>query len=799
MRDLFTYPNNPSTYYIDPTYYGDNDAGWVKRMNHYLGLNPDNSGNSYYIGGVKFTSDTTLASASTFIGKYFNYVDNKGQNFLSRYGWSSPNWVEGEWQEEKFEISEARLKRDNMSDATYKYTITVPQITGTKWGSSHYHTFADSDSVYIDDLVPDLISPADSSATEYFVQESTTTPGKFTVSTSSSSVVNPGTTASTRTRAMTAGDLLHRQGSGSRMRFASVHNLETGDRIRFNATTGSGDFFTSVDSGDTVHQHDVDLYVTKVSEYSIDLFTDSARTTGATLTEHYEHTTGDRGVFTFTNSSTTDNLEVNLTGIDISSQSATFKDVVNNQRTHGWCRVYFSNTTGTITEDNVDCAVPIDTSLQYSNIFYYRKTDTDEIKILESRSQDPEIVADFELGPSSSTDVNIMLIDPSEEIASRLVNVELMERVLTHSTAYVSTYDQTGDADYYLYDAKIIQKGNVRFRYDEDDGSGNAQQTSGAVLADDYWNPGSDTSTTYASGEKPGITVSLDASTDRFDDLTITSGGSMPYSKVSTTNYDKKAIYFVTEASDFIPSSTALELEEQHALDNDWDGSVDFDGTRIWPQHIKPTNASLTTVQPSSVVRSQNGTKYVRTSGVTKYQIKLDYGLMTYDDYKEFQRVVQGAQGQVVPFYLNLIYSDGTRLLFRNNTDASVTVVPRLGAPQQSAATSGTEPLATDTTILYDGFPNNYTEINAGDLVISGSYPNGNLRMVMNNPVANIFGEAIVQFDRPWGQTGTFHSPLYADPTHIIVTLADDAFDVNKSINGLYSFSITFDADEFKG
>ena len=71
--------------------------------------------------------------------------------------------------------------------------------------------------------------------------------------------------------------------------------------------------------------------------------------------------------------------------------------------------------------------------------------------------------------------------------------------------------------------------------------------------------------------------------------------------------------------------------------------------------------------------------------------------------------------------------------------------------------------------------------------------------MVMNNPVANIFGEALIQFDRPWGQTNQYHKPLYSDPSHIIVTLAEDSFVVDKSIHGLYTFSVTFDADEFKG
>lgn len=797
MRDLFTYPSNPSTYYIDPTYYGDNDSGWVKRMNHYLGLNPDNSGNSYYIGGISFTSDTTLASASTFIGKYYEYVDNKGSNYLSRYGWAQPNWVEGDWREESFVPTSVTVSRPTYSSTDVTYHITLPEITGTKWGSGHYHTFSDGDDLYVD-VADDGLS----SSTRFYAQETGTqaNPGRITLSTASGSVVNPNV-VSTLSRSVATGDLVHAIGSATRFRGNGVHNLETGDSIQFRASAGSGDIFTNVQSGDTALQENATYYIEKISNYSFDMYTDAARTTGASLTETYLTNTVSNGIFSFSNTDTVNNLEVNLQNIDISSQDSAFRTLVNTTQTEGWCRLYFNNTVGTITEDNVDCTVPIDTSLQTTNIFYYKKTATDEIKLLATRELNPanEVIADFELGTSSSTDVRMMIIDVAKEITARDVSIEWLSRSFDVTNAKIAKQDLTGNVDYYLYDATIIQKGNATFYYNEDDGSGNAQQTSGAVLADDYWNPGATSSTAYASGEKPGVTVSL--SSGKFDDLSITSGGSMPYSKVSTTDYEKKAIYFVTEASNFIPTSTTLELEEQHSLDNDWDGSKDYDNTRIWPQHKKPTRAELTTVQPSSVVRAQNGTKYVRTSGVTKYQIKLDFGPMRYEDFKEFQRVVQGARGQAIPFYLNLRYSDETRLLFRNDTNKTVTVVPRLGAPQSATPADpnrGTSPQATDTTILYDGFPNNYSEITAGDLVISSKYANGNLRMVMNNPVANIFGEALVQFDRPWGETNAFHEPLHADPSHIIVTLAEDSFVVDKSIHGLYTFSVTFDADEWK-
>lgn len=90
MRDIFTYPNNPATGYIDPDYYGDNPGfdGFTKRiidlqLGNYLpwpNLTPPQSGGYPYLGNV------------TTIGKYYNYYDTvNGIHNLRIYDfWKNP-------------------------------------------------------------------------------------------------------------------------------------------------------------------------------------------------------------------------------------------------------------------------------------------------------------------------------------------------------------------------------------------------------------------------------------------------------------------------------------------------------------------------------------------------------------------------------------------------------------------------------------------------------------------------------------------------------------------------------------
>jgi hypothetical protein len=434
-------------------------------------------------------------------------------------------------------------------------------------------------------------------------------------------------------------------------------------------------------------------------------------------------------------------------------------------------------------------------------------------------------VADALLGNGGAADVSVQVIaSGSVDIRVHLINparnnggYQLIHRniPIDGSTEIRGAVDGSGDPHYYMSDASLIQRGLRDFLYNQDDGTGAAETVAGARLAQNYYAAGAINSTSFLSDsfsttqtQAPTVSITVDSVADggKLDDFTITHGGIRSRTEALQTDGTKSVIHFIDQASNFIPSTTTLDDEEaDFDTDAEWDGSQDFDDTRIWPDHVKPVSAELTVESPTSVTRSQNGTKYARDSGIVRYQVKLNYGLMSDADFRKFQARFEAARGQTIPFYLKLKYPDGTRLLFNNKdnhkySDSYYTtpqvVVPRVGLDPDNP-TRGCQPLATANLVHLDGIPNNFEWIELGEHFIMGDQGNGNLFIANNTAQANIFGEIRVRLTQPVGDL-TFHRAVYSNPSHLVVTLAEDSIQINKSINGFYSFSCTFDADEFK-
>ena len=965
MRDLFKYPTAGSNgYYIDDTYYGDATQGFAKRVTEYAAGN--------YIGSLEILgadTATKAANISGFIGKYYNYVDDKGSNFLSRYGWAVSNWVEGIWAPMSLVPTVLEFVRPNgtVSD-TLVYRVTFPQITGTKWGSSHYHFFADQDEI------GQVINGNDGVAN---------TAGFYARNVASTTVDVSSTQGSyTFPRTFTRGNGVsaewHRQGTGVYWRPHSSNDFETGDKVRLDQG------FTEGHDTGTANSTSTDFYLEKIGSQTYEVFTDSGRSTKATLAENY-HGTVDT-TFTITPGATSRTVDLN--SLDLSAASSTVRNQIIAEG-QGWMRLTYLNNTGGTIDPDIDSNLPITTSVDFDNTFYFTSSGdqtTPVVNIFDARGSSTNAdfqlfttttgflttatpasnrtpgtytnvattggsgtglrvnatvrhvidsftnisaadasrtagtytnvattggtgsgltvdvtvdgsgavtsltvntagsnytaagetitIADSDLGgggaanvtadtvtvggavvisintagngyannetiniadsllgnggaadvavqvsASGSVDIRIHLINPARNSGG----YELIHRniALDGTTEVRGAVDGSGNPHYYMSDANLVQRGLRDFQYYIDNGSGVQQTVAGARLAQNYYAAGATSSTSFLPSsfsttqtQAPTVTITVDSVSagGRLDDFTITHGGIRSRTEALQTDGTKSAIHFIDQASNFIPSTTTLDDEEAadssngaHDTDVEWDGTQTYDLSRIWPQHVKPVSAELTVESPTSVTRSQNGTKYARDSGIVRYQIKLNYGLMSYEDYRIFQARFEAARGQTIPFYINLKYSDGTRLLFdtptnRTYSDSYYTsadqVVPRIGLDPANP-TRGCQPLATANLVHLDGIPNNHTWIELGEHMIMGDQGNGNLFIANNTARANIFGEARVRLTQPVGDI-SFHRAAFNNPTHVVVTLAEDSIQINKSINGFYSFSCTFDADEFK-
>jgi len=228
--------------------------------------------------------------------------------------------------------------------------------------------------------------------------------------------------------------------------------------------------------------------------------------------------------------------------------------------------------------------------------------------------------------------------------------------------------------------------------------------------------------------------------------------------------------------------------------DDEWDSDA-FSTSKTWPNVVTPNGIKVTMVQPGSVTRSQNGTKYVRTSGIIKHQLEVSYPPMTYDNFREYEAVAQAARGQATPFYFNIKDQNGSYDLLFSRTDQYANSYITTTRVRANVAVGG-------KTILVEGFEANQPDVFVrGEALIVGGVgsANGNIVQVINDNVAsNIYGEAKFRIAHGSNTALDGYDTIYKNPLHLVVTLAEDNLEYTIGTDGLYRMTCMFDLDEFK-
>lgn len=330
-------------------------------------------------------------------------------------------------------------------------------------------------------------------------------------------------------------------------------------------------------------------------------------------------------------------------------------------------------------------------------------------------------------------------------------------------------------------------------------GSTSAYSYNGTVTDENFTRYPNLTFTVNGSGYIASVATSIASGSPLFWYEPTANAGAAPYGAMQTAGiFDHpEDVLLPIQAKDDEYVAPTVYAEDVFDTDDEWDSDAYSDSKR-WPTHIAPAGAKITLTQPSSVTASQNGTKYVRSSGVIRQQLELTYAPMTYDDFREFEAVVEAARGQATPFYLQVTNLDTPGrdiLLQRTDTNKDAGLSSPYNFRIREAVSVG------DKTVLVEGFPGNQEDaFIRGEYIIGEyGYGNGQLVQVINDNVdANVFGEAKIRL--PYGSrvavgVGT---PQYKNPNHVIVTLSDDEFEYNVGTDGLYRFTCRFDFDEFK-
>lgn len=330
------------------------------------------------------------------------------------------------------------------------------------------------------------------------------------------------------------------------------------------------------------------------------------------------------------------------------------------------------------------------------------------------------------------------------------------------------------------YNIKIDKflPGNLKYR----NRTGANTYGNAAYITNNIWYPGA----TSQTASNPAIAAALTVNQDSEGYVT-----SITYdSSVRFASPDTFMLTIGTLPDTYTPPAPSpAEEEDQWSTFDAW-ADYGFNRNKNWPTIVTPSKAQINYNMPTIVNNSQNGIKYTRSSGFTKWTLDVEYPPMTSADFQIFHAFAQAAQGQAMPFYFKLVNKDNNSILWKDfYTQTNTTTTPRV----KDAIELG------DTTALFEGFASD--EANAfitGEVFIDGNNENGFLHTSLSGTAANVFGEAKIRTTWPFRSPQGVGQFVYKDPQHAVVTLNSDDFSYRVDTAGYYYVSVAFDLDSWK-
>lgn len=353
-------------------------------------------------------------------------------------------------------------------------------------------------------------------------------------------------------------------------------------------------------------------------------------------------------------------------------------------------------------------------------------------------------------------------------------------QLITPSTTGVINYSLDNNAPYKITSVNWNLPGNKVYNYL--DTAGNTQ-FGAKINPTRYWQRGFNAATIIANNETSAtFSVSVDAN-GRFSGINIVDAGRYNLNTRMCLELDALPSTYTP-----VPLTPA-QLADIWDTDDEW-LSAGYSEAKTWPKNPSPANASIKYLMPNTINRSQNGQKYVKSGGYTKWVLEVEYPPMTVDQFQQFHAVAQAAQGQAIPFYFSLSNQAGNSILWRNFSGNNTIDNPLVRNDIEIA----------DTTALFEGFA--AFESNAfkrGEVLIADSQNgNGEFVTVINDVNANVFGEAKIRVAYPFHSASLAGEHVYKNPSHAVVTLANDGFEYKVDTAGFYYLTVTFDFDRWK-
>ena len=760
MKAIFTYPSDLYTSYIDPLYVGDATTGFYKRIQ-------DLKDGSYISWNGTAPVDSVNEIMSE-ISKFYKYYDDRGDANVTQYDFTTSPLV-------VLTIDEA-----------------VTHITGVTSGAGSLVSIALSNN-YDSDI---------STGDDYYLREFKVTSGLnvnslILYSSFPRNFAATGTVANSVLKIPDTVNIGWTNLGGQSPRFIRSGN---GAIVKMTNPLQVPNPLVKIYKSEPFSEaHDTGTLDTTApiymsdewgSDYTRFLYLDEAKTIPATISEVYYTSTFTRN-FTAT-AGTTNYQQIqnwSLTNMSTADQQELKNDF------NGWCRLTFTNFTGSGASFNpqVGSTEPITATINYDYLFYYEVTGTVGVNLkvtISDQRGGPGVPADFNLnagaGGSASVDINVEFINPARMTATDRYKYKYDgTETLTGKLINAANWNVAAqDAYFKVLDGKVVIPSNAVFSYQN---SSNVTQYA-AEFSNNLYLAG-ETRQDYDTWSNiiTPFTASISVDSNGIPDgtITITDGGlynNYVYGEAMVLALQSPADQYVPPAP--TPEQTAA-AEDVFDTADQWTNAQGFNGQKEFGKNIIPTTASITYVQPSTTNMSQNGRKYVRSSGFVKTKLEVNYTNLTSAEFQELHADAQAARGQAAMFYL-ITRNWGRKVLNFNN--AKSTGQPRLVEPV----------VAGETIMKFGGFMSNESEVfKKGEMIIGGGGSNGGLLTVLNTVDANVYGEAKIRvaYGNPsYQQNGNI---AYKDPYHIIVSLDSDEFQYTVDTFGKYNVTVTFESGSF--
>jgi hypothetical protein len=861
MKNLFTYPNNSSTNFFNPTYYGA-----------LVSASQIVSGTEYYIQTVGTTDFTTVGSPNNNVGQFFTATgtpSGTGTAYIARTGilnkmldlrgeayrqWPMTFWGTTNHSTQIQSLSKFINYFDDQkhgsnlsiydfykqpltvfSKTAYAVPVTSKQTVVTSAGEPIWQVTHNTAAHINDNDIVDLKSdPSGGSTTTFYVDAIGDTVARLYTADGPATPYNNGISSVRRNNfpifvRKTSGvkAIFQQTGNGSTGPTAPFGNYDdsTPERLKFFAKDGStgnpldadnagASRTTSISAGDI-------LYGTKTtldtelgySLNSLDLFTNTAKSTVPTMTEKYYGTLQ----YTITNSNPSGNIIVSMTEkalLDISATAtgtytagtvsslanlraklATESDVATGFG-QPLARVTVSGGSDITETSNT---FNMDTSLDYDNLWFVNYDSTSGSEAVKVAKQAVANTGNAYTGyrsiaGGSSATVTIHFIDYAM-LASGTAETTFMDGINKSHSNGIAKRLTVGESLAYKYfisgKTDIIGPGNKRFDYKDT----NNATAYGARFSGTYYElSGSSqpTSQSLTADKTPTIAINLNGSGFLTGYGTL---GTITDKVGGVWDNGGDVVLTVDALADTYAPRTPSTVEADETFDTDdyWVNPAFPEGNqtnKAFPTDIVPARATVTYVQPSTTNITQSGKKFVRSSQFVRYKLQVEYAPMGVDDFKKIQKCVLAAQGQSQPFYFPLKYDGSNYILMSDGGVAPSTVmvnVTKLADRQtgQSIFTVG-------------GFTQNQSDaLKDGEhIIMTGE--NGSLAMVVSGHDANNFGEVKFRISHPSNLNLDFGTKFYKNPSHASVTLASDEFEYFVDEQELYYVTVNFDLDNFK-